>query len=862
MNRWDPRESMVMPDPEQSLWIWHPPVKNMSNFYMYARKEITLQQAHDKLSTSCFCGCNSSYHLFINGIFIGRGAASSDPRWPYLDEYDIGPLLHRGVNVIAAVCYNYGQDMPSGIRQNRGPGGFYFHADVYDGDGADKAVVISDTSWRVLHTESWRQDMPIISVHRGGYKTEYLAEREPDGWMLPGYDDSQWEEAVVSSLTPERRLLRPFKESEGMEYPVRVFTLENGTTFGFGDKAVRFVTDPMALIPDMNLDAAAEILVGGESGKPERERDLEPRLDSGAATAASLGRKRTAHREVVIESDHDDLPPAIIIDFGSIVTGYLDVDISDSAGGLVDIAYGESLNMTYVDRIVLKPGGAVHFSPWERRTARMVLLSFRNLRGPVRLESVKFRTVSYPVAAAGDFACSDETLNRIWTVGRNTLQTCMHEYYEDCPWREQALYAADLHMEALINYYTFGDLVLARESIRQLARIQFDDGRIPSCGPAAGFPHFLPDFVPHWVAALKDYVLFSADKTLVDELYPNLLGLYSWFEKHLDEDGLLPLSAEGGWWCFLDWGGIEKRGQVTGLLSLYHQMLKDMTWLAENTSRTDDARVFSSSASKLRTAINSLLWDEALGAYADSRDAGLLLGNATRQTNALAVICGLIDLDDAKKESITRFFAGTDPEDVKTAFLNFYVAMALFELGAVEDALTLVRRYWGEMLARGATSFWETFDPKTPAGAWPDRMWSLCHGFSAGPNALLSGKVAGIRPVSPGFAEFEIEPQGLTAGIEWARARVPTPSGDITVKWHVETRGSDDGERRLVVQVVKPKGLRAVVVQVADRVECSDPAFVRVQSLGQRHRYEYRVEVDAAAESAEVEFIQNGLLGG
>ena len=132
-----------------------------------------------------------------------------------------------------------------------------------------------------------------------------------------------------------------------------------------------------------------------------------------------------------------------------------------------------------------------------------------------------------------------------------------------------------------------------------------------------------------------------------------------------------------------------------------------MAWLADNTSRTDDARVFSSSASKLRTAINSLLWDEALGAYADSRDAGLLLGNATRQTNALAVICGLIDLDDAKKESITRFFAGTDPEDVKTAFLNFYVAMALFELGAVEDALTLVRRYWGEMVARGATSFVE-----------------------------------------------------------------------------------------------------------------------------------------------------------
>ena len=60
----------------------------------------------------------------------------------------------------------------------------------------------------------------------------------------------------------------------------------------------------------------------------------------------------------------------------------------------------------------------------------------------------------------------------------------MHEHYEDCPWREQALYAMDSRNQMLCGYYVFQNKEFAASSLRLLALGQREDGLLELCAPA------------------------------------------------------------------------------------------------------------------------------------------------------------------------------------------------------------------------------------------------------------------------------------------------------------------------------------------------------------------------------------------
>ena len=94
------------------------------------------------------------------------------------------------------------------------------------------------------------------------------------------------------------------------------------------------------------------------------------------------------------------------------------------------------------------------------------------------------------------------------------------------------------------------------------------------------------------------------------------------------------------------------------------------------------------------------------------------------------------------------------------------------------------------MLARGATTLWESFDPTA----------SLCHGFSTTPVYQLSTEVLGVYPLEPGFARFRLAPQ--PADLQHARGVFPTVRGDIRVAWQREANG-------IVLDVTVPDGTRA-----------------------------------------------------
>ncbi len=120
--------------------------------------------------------------------------------------------------------------------------------------------------------------------------------------------------------------------------------------------------------------------------------------------------------------------------------------------------------------------------------------------------------------------------------------------------------------------------------------------------------------------------------------------------------------------------------------------------------------------------------------------------------------------------------------------------------GDLAGCLDVIRQYWGGMLDRGATTFWEDFDLRwledsgridaaTPAGkkdlhadfggyCYTGLRRSLCHGWAAGPTAWLSEHLLGVTPLAPGFKKARVRPQA--AGLDWVRGTYPTPYGPIT----------------------------------------------------------------------------------
>ena len=144
--------------------------------------------------------------------------------------------------------------------------------------------------------------------------------------------------------------------------------------------------------------------------------------------------------------------------------------------------------------------------------------------------------------------------------------------------------------------------------------------------------------------------------------------------------------------------------------------------------------------------------------------------------------------------------------------------------GRYDDALRLIREYWGRMIELGATTFWEDFnfedgknaariDEIVPEGkfdihadggayCYVGLRHSFCHGWASGPTAWLSRHVLGIEPVEAGFKKVRIEPN--LGDLDWAQGTFPTPYGVIEVRHEKKADGS------VATSVKLPKGVKRV----------------------------------------------------
>ncbi len=333
-------------------------------------------------------------------------------------------------------------------------------------------------------------------------------------------------------------------------------------------------------------------------------------------------------------------------------------------------------------------------------------------------------------------------------VSLRTLANCMQTVFEDGPKRDRRLWSGDLRLQALTNYASFGDTTLVKRCLYLFAGLARADGLVPACvfetpEPTRGH-EFILDYTALFPAILLDYAHASRDLETARDLWPVAKTQLEFALAHLNADGLFV--DPGNWWLFIDWkDGLDKQAAIHGVLCY---AVRRTLELARLIGREAEVAHLPGLAPRMAAAARAQLLDPA---------TGLFVSGAKRQVSwasqAWLVIGGVM----TPAEGAHAFRAlEADPTALRPAgpYLWHHVVEAMLICGLEREALALLRSYWGAMIALGATTFWEVFDPADQRLS-PYRshhLNSYCHAWSCTPAYFIRGFIkGGYGPPSNGL---------------------------------------------------------------------------------------------------------------
>jgi alpha-L-rhamnosidase len=106
------------------------------------------------------------------------------------------------------------------------------------------------------------------------------------------------------------------------------------------------------------------------------------------------------------------------------------------------------------------------------------------------------------------------------------------------------------------------------------------------------------------------------------------------------------------------------------------------------------------------------------------------------------------------------FSTDTGFKQYVSGFASNMELQALFHINDVSDAMNLINTVWGEMITPGdnySGADWEVIDLSGLPGF--GSFTSLAHGWASGATPQVSSCVLGVRPVTPGYKTWVVQPQ-------------------------------------------------------------------------------------------------------
>jgi len=332
---------------------------------------------------------------------------------------------------------------------------------------------------------------------------------------------------------------------------------------------------------------------------------------------------------------------------------------------------------------------------------------------------------------------TEEIIKKIDQTGLATLKECMQTVYEDGPKRDRRLWLGDLYLEALANNYSFKQHDLTKRCLYLLAALAEESGFLnvtvfeePKPHPQKG--QLLLDYSFLFAVCLKDYLMVTNDRETCEDLWPVALKQFATVHKYLKDDGLMDFDrASKEWWIFFDWkDGLHKEVALQGV-SIF--ALRETYELAKLLNKEKEVAEYPALIRKMTKASRKHYYDKSTGVY-----VGLSNQQVSYASQIWMVLAGVPSVAEGKR----ALLALNKLPDVCIPggpYLYHYYIEALLKSGLNDEAKNAVAGYWGDMVAKGADTFWEVYDPNneftSPYNFYP--VNSYCHAWSCTPTYFI-----------------------------------------------------------------------------------------------------------------------------
>ena len=401
-------------------------------------------------------------------------------------------------------------------------------------------------------------------------------------------------------------------------------------------------------------------------------------------------------------------------------------------------------------------------------------------------ETLTGRFAHTALESAGEFACSDEMLNRIHQATRWAYLSNAQNIPTDCPQREKNGWTADAHLAAEAGLMNFRAATFYAKWLDDLADNQMPDGRLGMIVPTGGWG--MGECHPAWDSA---YALIAWDlyryvgDTRVLERHFDPIRRYVDYLAGRTENGVVPFGSLDDW---LPWE-TKTPSQLSSTVYLFRDA-QILAQAARILGREDAAETYGALAARTRDAFNAAWLDKDRGTYA----------NAGQTAQAMPLFYGLVP-EEHREAAFNALVADLERQGhIDTGILGAkYVVRVLAQGGRSDLAYQIITRpeqpSWAWWITQGATTLWEDWKGEG----------SLNHIMFGDVSNWLFQWIAGIGldPDAPGFAHVRIQPQPV-GGLTWARAHHDGPQGRIVSDW-----AQDEDAFRL--KVIIPPGATATV---------------------------------------------------
>ena len=331
------------------------------------------------------------------------------------------------------------------------------------------------------------------------------------------------------------------------------------------------------------------------------------------------------------------------------------------------------------------------------------------------------------------FPLADSELEEIERLSLITMRECMQEVVEDGPKRDRRLWIGDLRLAAMINGSTFKNNDIIKRCIYLFAALRVNRGRVGAClyvkpeyavGDVALF-----DYSLFFVSCLYDYYMSTGDKEILAELWDVAYRQIELSCERLGENDVVEDSDD--WWSFIDWNDDLNKQAPSQAVFIY--TVKQAICIAKELGDNEKLSELEKLCDRLTFASRKHLWDE---------EKGFFVSGAKRQvswaTQVWFILAGVTDKEESRR--LVEKLNSEKPEvGMVTPYMYHHYVEALFECGMKDEALGVIREYWGEMVKDGANAFYEIYNPKdkafSPYGS--KAINSYCHAWSATPVYLF-----------------------------------------------------------------------------------------------------------------------------